>query len=226
MFRVSTRLLVLLSTVVALTGSSLASAHVVAGESSLPPIGVLGIGAKVGYLGCSQTTGAAKGYHEIGGQRLWETIEYPGGAISRWADPATNGPLWAAFDAAWRAHPATTVWWQLCVIKGNADTNYNDARTVLLLLRQHTAFLAQIHVSAQNGYVAPHVCDIGPPNGPDIAQEVANRLVLNGLLPGPAMSDLRGPDSAGAGPNELVDSCHPNQLGRAKLGANLRAFFG
>jgi len=182
---------------------------------------------KVGYLGCSQTTGAVQGYHELGGMRMWETIEYGGGAVSRWANPATSSQYWALFDEAYRAHPSLTIWWQLCIIAGDVNANLSDAHLVLSQLHVH-APASVIYVSAQNGYVAPHICGIGPPNGPAIAQQVADDLVATtGVLRGPHMSDLRGSDSAGVGPTETDSGgCHPNEIGRAKLGANLLTFFG
>jgi hypothetical protein len=181
---------------------------------------------RVGYLGCSQTTGSAEGYHELGGIRLWPTIQYGGGSISRWANPSESSSYWATFDQNMLEHPALSIWWELCVIGGNAAANLADARIVLAQLHVH-APLSVIYVSAQNAYVAPHVCGIGPPNAAAIAQEVADSLVATtGVLRGPHMSALRGPDSYGPGPDETTGGCHPNELGRAKLGANLLTFFG
>ena len=218
-------ILAVLACALALGGTGAVSARSVAADTAIPPLLDL-LGTSVGYIGCSQSTGSVEGYHEIGGARFWPTVEYGGGSVSRWADPTANGEYWARFDQNMRQRPATTIWWQLCILTGDADANFNDARTVLLQLRQHTAFLSQIYVSAQNGYVAPHVCGMGPPNAEAIAQEVADRLTALGVLRGPMMSDLRGPDSNGFGPNETTDGCHPNGIGRTKLGANLRAFFG
>jgi len=179
---------------------------------------------KVGYLGCSQTTGAVQGYHELGGARLWATIQYGGGAVNRWSSPSS--PYWSTFDHAYRAHPALSIWWQICILTGNINTNVTQARLALAQLRAHAPG-SVIYVSAQNAYVAPHVCGIGPPNAAIIAEAVADRLIAGGVLRGPHMSPLRGQDSAGPGATEVdPGGCHPNALGRKKLGANLRAFFG
>ena len=197
-----------------------------AGATAAPAPGLLGRVLKVGYLGCSQTTGSVQGYHSLGGARLWHTIEYGGGAINRWSAP--NSTYWQRFDAAYRAHPALTIWWQLCVLAGGVEYNVSQARLVLAQIRLHAPG-SVIYVSGQNGYVAPHRCNLGPPNAALIAETVATRLIAGGggVLRGPKMSDLRGPDSAGPGPTETdAGGCHPNALGRTKLGANLRAFFG
>ena len=182
--------------------------------------------APVGYLGCSQTTGSVRGYHDAGGLRFWPVIEYGGGSVSRWANPHHSERYWADFDQARRAQIPGTVWWQICITGNGVEANYNAARAVLSVLRRRVGS-TPIYVSAQNGYIDPHVCGIGPPNGPDTAAEIAARLVASdGVLRGPTMSDLRGPDSAGDGPIQTEDGCHPNELGRARFGANLQRFFG
>lgn len=197
------------------------------GGTSQPPGQALGSG-RVGYLGCSQTTGAVEGYHNDGGDRLWPTIEYGGGSISRWATVSDDDArYWGAFRANLKSRPSSVIWWQLCVQGGGVQTNYDNALTVLHRLRGFIASGTKIYVSAQNDYVPPHVCSISGPDGPETAQKVADKLVGEpDVYAGPKMTALRGPDSAGSGPTQTKDSCHPNDAGEKVLGEDLLEFFG
>jgi hypothetical protein len=173
----------------------------------------------VAYLGCSQTTGSVEGYHMDGGTHFWPNIDYGGGAVSRWAGQKEGGRYWGQFTENMQARPASIIWWQLCILSGNDDSNYQDAQEVLAQLRRDIPAGSTIYVSAQNDYTDPNQCGIGPPNAPEIAQAVADRLVANdGVRRGPKMSTLS--------PSETNGGCHPNDAGREKFGHDLLAFFG
>ena len=192
--------------------------------STLPARGV------VGYVGCSQANGAIQGYEGLGGRNLWPpVVEYGGHSLAGWAQAISTDPaLWAKFTRLEHERPPRLIWWQLCTRHGESDElNYQAALAVLSELGR-LAPGVPVYVSAQNGYVAPHVCAITGADGPARMAALAKRLVAQGRArQGPDVGDLRAPDSAGIGANQVQpDGCHPNPDGMRALGAPLLAFFG
>jgi hypothetical protein len=193
----------------------------------------------VGYAGCSQTIGAVKGYKTDGGTRMWPIVEFGGGTVQTWASQiaAPGAPLkgyWAVFEGAQQQQPASEIWWQLCTHPPNEE---DDAGNSAAASRVRAELLrlsppgTKIYVSAQNAYVAPHVCGITGPDGPSRMQALANQLVAQGLAQaGPNVGALHSVDqtpSVPSGDETVDDGCHPNESGqRNVLGPPMRDFFG
>jgi len=177
----------------------------------------------VGYLGCSMTRDTVIGYHALGGTRLWETIQYGGGAIINWQNSKYNGPYWQKFDAAFAAHRDTgSIFWQLCVSDDSADLSdeqfHTIALSILTQLRSRVGTMP-VEISSQPTYVAPHVCPSSGSNGPARMLALANRLVAEGHVQrGPVFPSLRA--------DQLVDRCHPDEVGQRILGNVLAERYG
>jgi hypothetical protein len=193
----------------------------------------------VAFIGCSNTKDAVAGYQALGGQRLWPAVPgFGGGTVKAWALNIGTDSFkhWAAttLQDRLRGHPGTrAVWWQLCALADQDDaTNYAAALDVLAEIRKLFPG-ATVYVSALNGFLAPHVCDLAGAAGPKRLQALADRLVRMRLAaPGPKVGALRSAfqtPSAGttAQNNETgPDGCHPNDAGDRKLGRSLLASFG
>lgn len=183
--------------------------------SSTPPAS-----GPVGFVGCSFSNNAVEGYHQLGGQRFWDTIPaYNGGAVSVWASGLTGSSrYWRGFDSMLQAHPDTsTIWWQLCNSPSDDETTlYENARLVLAEIQRRVPG-ARIYVSGQHSYSGGHVCR-GEPDGPARMQRLSDRLVSEGLaVAGPVMGPLAE--------SQTRDGCHANQPGMTVLGQQLLAFF-
>lgn len=183
------------------------------------PVPPPGTGA-IGYVGCSLTRGAVDGYHELGGTRFWPPAQdYSGGTVERWAENLTSSsPYWATFDALNRANPSTVIWWELCAHTQPSDAaNYSYALSVLGEIGRRIPGVT-VYVSAENGWGAPHVCDVMGVDGP------ARMRVLRDRLVGEARARL-GPDLGDVPTSQIApDGCHPDEEGRKLLGAKLVAF--
>lgn len=174
----------------------------------------------VGFVGCSFSNNAVKGYQSLGGKRFWEPIpQYNGGSVTLWANGAQdNNRYWRGFAAALRDHPDTLlIWWQLCNSpQEDEETLYKNARLVLDEIRRRVP-AALIYASAQHSYSGGHVCR-GEPDGPARMQRLTERLVKEGLvMAGPVMGPLAE--------NQTRDGCHANRDGREVLGQQLLTFF-
>jgi hypothetical protein len=193
----------------------------------------------VGYVGCSQTDGAVIGYEADGGTHMWPEPELPygGGTVQAWAKEIAGPgePLhghWAQFEGQQQKRPASVVWWQLCTRKDDDQaTNTTDAARVRDEIVRLSPPGTVIEVSAQNAYVAPHVCGITGSDGPSRMQTLADQLVAQGLAQqGPNVGALHskyGAPSQPPGDETIDDGCHPNDAGeRNVLGPPLLAFFG
>jgi len=177
----------------------------------------------VGYLGCSMTVNAIEGYHSEGGTTLWgEVGDFGGGTISAWAGLLpTSKTYWSGFDAILAKNPGTkAVWMELCIsVKkgGTANDTYENA----LVVRQEILKRipnAVIYVSAQPMYTEGHVCGIAGADGPAKMQEIADKLVANGLAQkGPVL----GPLATG----QTADPCHANASGKSTMGKQMVEFF-
>lgn len=197
-------------------------------------------GGAIGYVGCSVSTAAVNGYHLAGGQLLWPGIgDYAGGSVTRWAAGIGDdlNPLWAAFTRNVQSQPTSTFWLQLCV---GADENQdNDDEAIAIIKEIHRRVPdAVVYVSPMNDWVAPHVCRICGPDGPENMEVDATEVIATGkALKGPLLpalvADCQDPEcgisSKGATPetNEVVsDGCHPDTNGELLLGQRLKRFFG
>lgn len=177
----------------------------------------------VGYLGCSMTVNAIEGYHSEGGTTLWSEVgDFGGGTISAWAGLLpTSKTYWSGFDAILAKNPGTkAVWMELCIsVKkgGTANDTYENA----LIVRQEVLKRipnAVIYVSAQPMYTEGHVCGIAGADGPQKMQEIADKLVANGLAKkGPVL----GPLATG----QTADPCHANASGKSTMGKQMVEFF-
>jgi hypothetical protein len=199
--------------------------------------------APIGFVACSNGRGAVLGYEAIGGTRMWTppgaSTTYHAGTVYNWAHEQSLWDDFAAMDAAMPG--AQTIWWMLCMhdptvpkwANESPDTDWPSVLYVLDRLRRWNPKVT-IYVSAVNGYVAPHVCELIGPDGRTRAQGIADRLVAEkGLLRGPDMGELissHPAPSVGATnrTNEtLRDGCHPNgRRGGPKLGRLLGTVFG
>lgn len=167
------------------------------------------------------------GYVRLGGTRFWTSSEqvYSGGDLESWTGDGDR--FWGVFENFLAERPTTTLWWQLCTHVQQSDAEqYANALTVLDGIERRAPD-ATVYVSAQNGYVPPHVCPASGPEGPGRMQELADRLVAEGRAQaGPDVGDLRGSDSTGGGENEVADDgCHANEPGSLVLGQALADFF-
>jgi hypothetical protein len=196
-------------------------------------------GATVAYLGCSQSNNAVEGYRALGGRRIPAVVEaYSGHTIQVWAmgippagqTPTTTG--WRAFWDSQQRHPSTVVWWQLCT-RAHDDPALNDnaALQVRAAILRFSPPGTTIYVSAQNDYVAPHVCSITGPQGPSSMRALAAQLVSDGLaLAGPDVGNLASiqpKPSRPMGDQTQPDGCHANPNGETQvLGPPLQRFFG
>ncbi len=175
--------------------------------------------APIGYVGCSVTLDAVRGYRRLEGSRLWapDDLAYGLGTISAWADPDPANDYWADFSAMLEARPETAaIWWQLCAGQGPDDT-LDGALKVL----ERLSLLAPgvpVYVSAQPGYSTGHLCPIAGYDGPAQMQTIADQLVDDPrVMRGPALDPLSTDD--------LRDNCHADRRGQALQGEQLIAFF-
>jgi hypothetical protein len=195
----------------------------------------------IGYVGCSNSAGSVNGYHLAGGTQMWPYIRnYGGGTVTQWATGIgqKSNQYWSAFTKQFQNSPAQVFWLQLCA---RVDENQDDAADqALAIIAEIHRFApdAVIYVSALNDWVAPHVCAICGPQGPENMQAEAAQVVASGAAKkGPRMPALLtsctarecGVSSAGATSrnNEVEpDGCHPNEAGQLSLGEALVRFFG
>jgi hypothetical protein len=188
----------------------------------------------IGYIGCSNSVQAVAGYHAAGGTRFWPSFDTYGGAtIARWAIDLRNPAsiLWATFRQALSQEPTSVVWIQLCSFASTGEEQtYASADAVI---QEVTRLIpdAVVFVSPLNGYVAPHVCSMTGPSGPESTAAVADKLASDGVaFRGPDLGDLLSiyeTPSAGATPatNQTDEGgCHPNSEGEKFLGKNLLKF--
>lgn len=190
--------------------------------------------ATVGYVGCSNSAAAVRGYAANAGEKMWGFIRnYGGGTVEVWKNEiATNGQHWKAFDRNQLLDPATDFWFQLCARSNENQNTDASARLVIAeILRRVPG--ARVWVSPLNGFVAPHVCSIAGINGPEnMALDVADIVATGEAGQGPVLGSLISrfpPPSAGAtvANNQTVkDGCHPNVNGEMYLGGPLLSFFG
>jgi hypothetical protein len=193
----------------------------------------------VGYIGCSQSVGAVTGYLTVGGHRFWgPEAAYGGGTVQAWADaiPAPGATRfngrWGAFIKHQSQRPAAIIWWQLCTkASDNPAMNSSAAAAVRDAILRFSPPGTVIYVSAQNGYIAPHVCSVTGPTGPSRMQSLADDLVAKGLaLAGPSVGNLASVEQTPSRPaadQTLADGCHPNAAGETNvLGPRLVRFFG
>jgi hypothetical protein len=188
----------------------------------------------IGYIGCSNTVQAIAGYHAAGGTRFWPSFDTYGGAtINRWATDVRNpsSVLWYTFRQTLAEDPTNVVWVQLCAFAttGEEQTYAAAAAVIQEVVRLVPGVV--VYVSPLNGYVAPHVCSMTGPNGPESTAAVADRLAAEGVaFRGPDIGDLLSiyeTPSAGAtsATNQTdQDGCHPNTEGERYLGKNLLKF--
>lgn len=188
----------------------------------------------IGYIGCSNTVQAVAGYHAAGGTRFWPSFDTYGGAtINRWATDLRNpaSVLWFTFRQTLAEDPTNVVWVQLCSFATTGEEQTYTAAAAVIEEVMRLVPDAVVYVSPLNGYVAPHVCSMTGPNGPETTAAVADRLAADGLaFRGPDIGDLLSiyeTPSAGAtsASNQTdQDGCHPNAEGERYLGRNLMKF--
>lgn len=192
------------------------------GEPHDQPPSFEDVGGPIGYIGCSMSQNAVRGYQMLGSDRMWPAnAPYGGGSLGRWADGIDRARTryWEGVEEYVDAEPATTVvWFNLCTIRGAPIDN---ADTAELIMDEVRTFLpdAIFYVSGQPAYSGGHVCDLAGATGPEQMHDVASELVSRGVasagpVMGPLSADLTG------------DGCHANEEGQLLLGQQLLDFFG
>ena len=177
----------------------------------------------VGYLGCSMTINAVEGYISEGGKVIWgELGDFGGGTISAWAGLLpTSRMYWMGFDALLKKYPnPNAVWMELCISIKKGGTESDTYENALIMRQEVLRRIpnAVVYVSAQPGYTAGHVCGIAGADGPTKMQEIADKLVANGLAKkGPVL----GPLATG----QTADPCHANASGKSTMGKQMVDFF-
>lgn len=190
----------------------------------------------LGFVGCSNTRMSVEGYATAGGKKFWPVpgTPYSAGTVVAWATGLPANMYWTQFQSMLDANPGTTdLWWQLCAHEADLpDALYAAAVAVRNELLRRVPGVV-LHVSALNGYAAPHVCSACGADGPSRSADLAARLVAEGLaVAGPLMPELlSNVPIASAGVTLSTndtnpDGCHPNTHGKAKLGGALLAHFG
>lgn len=172
----------------------------------------------IGYLGCSMTTDAVIGYHEIGGNSLWEAEgKNEGGAIDLMARAGGPSRIWSEFQKELDAHPETTVlWWELCTTEAGQRDDLEIGLAILSEIEKRLVG-GTIFVSAQPGYDG-HVCPTSGADGPTEMAILAAQLVDTGRA-------LAGPTQGPLTEDQTRDLCHASMSGRLLLGQQLLDFF-
>lgn len=181
----------------------------------------------IGYVGGSITSLAVVGYETLGGDELWATEGYPigGGTIFSWAE--TGSIYFARFDEQIGAKGApASLWWQLAAhdhdLAGMSNPEiYAVALDVLEKTRDRVGDIP-VYASAMARYAPETGCyQRGHAVAPRRMEKIVNRLLDQGLVEqGPPMPRLLQKHLNGPA------SCHQNDLGRARHGQVLLAFFG
>ncbi len=175
----------------------------------------------VGYVGCSMSQNSVEGYEAVGGTNMWTfRLPYGGGTIGRWNDGLSGrGDYWGGFDKALDLNPDTSsVWWNLCTVKGSPQDSFENAVSVLDEIQNRIPGV-DVFVSAQPPYADGHVCALAGDGGPELMEQLAQQLVDAGLV-------QQGPDMGPLTKAETRDGCHANEDGQQILGQQLLDFFG
>ncbi|MGZ8924455.1 MAG: fibronectin type III domain-containing protein [Nitrososphaeraceae archaeon] len=179
----------------------------------------------IGAIGCSMTMGALKG--TTGSiSDFWSDVQYGGGNIGAWSrlDPK----YWDEFQRAYDARPTNIIWWQLCTLANDVDTEGNPNDTfehALIVLEELQARVSNaiIYVSAQPSYnPIEHECTLAGANGPtnmaSIAATLATMSDTDNILVGPSVGPLD------ASTQISTDTCHANTAGQNFMGQQLINF--
>lgn len=194
-------------------------------QSEAPPPD-LGDGM-IGVVGCSNTGQAVEGYHDVSDVDLLTPGDLGGGAISLWGDPSNGdySTYWSLYDTRRPADGYAGTWVQLCIRtvehQGAFDTDEQQWVTHIVEQIEVRDPGIPIWISPLNFYADGVVCESVGVEGPAIAAESADwaAAALDGVFRGPDLGPLEQSDLG------VRDNCHPGREGRAKLGAQLSAFF-
>lgn len=178
--------------------------------------------ATVGYIGCSNTWKTVEGYHTFAnGTNLWEADQnYGGGDVVSWASDLSNAnPYWSEFAKLLGGHPETkTLWIQFCVKSYSTyDQAYSAAVTMINEARRRLPGVP-IYVSGLNDFTPLEICQNSGPSGTTYSRQIADVLSSNGTA-------LKGPVLSALTMQQTTDGCHPNDIGEAILGPELKSFF-
>jgi hypothetical protein len=180
---------------------------------------------KVGYIGCSNSSGTVDGYHLSARNKnyLWPSYNTRGGSIDRWASGGSEyWTLYAAMVAKY-GQPRY-VWIQLCEKLPDDAVTYDMVKRMIANLKVQSPS-AILVVSGINDYSPnPGLCDLmgtasatSPGNGVYDTKLWADQLVTDKL------AAIRGPDLGPLTANlTMNDGCHPNSSGKLLLGNQLR----
>ncbi len=176
----------------------------------------------VGYIGCSNTWQTVAGYHDFaGGSNIWEADpNYGGGDVVSWANDTSNkNSYWAEFAKLYAGHPETkTLWIQFCVKNFSTyDESYASALTVINEAKRRVPGVT-IYVSGLNDFTPLDICQNSGPSGTTFSRQIAAAISSSGVA-------LKGPVLTALTREQTSDGCHPNDAGRAILGAQLKGFF-
>lgn len=187
---------------------------------SEPVDGVLGV------VGCSNTSQAVEGYHEVSEFDLLTPGDLGGGSISPWGNPSDAGysTYWSFYDNRRPDGGYTGTWVQLCSRTSEHQGAFDSDEQEWV-----THIVEQVHardpgitvwVSPINFYDGV-VCEAVGVDGPAIAAETSDWAAS-------ALSNVsRGPDLGPLTQSHLGvrDNCHPGGSGRLLLGSQLAEFF-
>jgi len=176
----------------------------------------------IGFLGCSVTMNAMKGYSDAGGTKFWtEDPDYPGGDLASWASDLTdNSKYWSSFQSMADTNSGTEkIWWMMCAKQANEDgQTYSNALKVVNEVKDRIPN-AEVYVSVMPNF-PDHECSITGSDYYDDMQAIVGKLAANGAaLEGPEMGPLTTDLCAS-------DGCHANSAGEELLGEQLIDFFG
>ncbi|MBI2148375.1 hypothetical protein HYU23_01745 [Candidatus Woesearchaeota archaeon] len=182
----------------------------------------------VGYVGCSNTRQTVYGYQLVEGNDIWvvnmdNIHDYDSGSVNAWARDVEINKFWEVFNNHLAQYPKTnTIWWQLCIPKGEAKITYEQTFPVIETLREKIPNVT-IYISPLAEYTE-NVCEITGVDGIERGISLAEELDLKNddVLPGPVL----GPLSLAEISDKGKDRCHPNEGGMRKMGEQLKQFFG
>ncbi|MEO7191355.1 MAG: hypothetical protein ABI051_09895 [Vicinamibacterales bacterium] len=176
----------------------------------------------VGYIGCSNTWQTVAGYHDFaGGTHIWESDpNYGGGDVVSWGSQTSNSnSYWSEFAKLYAGHPETkTLWIQICVKSFSTYDQAYSAAIIVIDEAKRRVPGATIYVSGLNDFSPLDICQNSGPSGTTFSRQIADAISSSGLA-------LKGPVLTALTRQQTTDGCHPNDQGRAILGAELKSFF-
>ena len=181
----------------------------------------------IGIVGCSNTSQAVDGYHDVSDAGLLTPGGLGGGSISKWGDPFNRdySTFWSFYDTRRPAEGYAATWVQLCITTSEHQGAFDsdEQQWVNHIVEQISARDPGIPIWASplNFYGDGVVCESVGVEGPAIAAKTADwaASALAGVFRGPDLGPVEQSDLGAR------DNCHLGRDGRALVGAQLSTFF-